>query len=311
MTFDIHAHLFHPKWYPRPFSDSLAEDYLKRSQASGRPQDPARASETVFRMLSDDTGELTVRLMDKAEIEAKVILVLDWGVELGEAHCSIEQVHKDTLAICARFPDRLIGFAGIDPRRASAVQIVEHAFDELGARGLKLHPTGQWTLTEERTQRVVELAVRRKFPVLVHIGKTLDILNDQNAQPSALIKLARFFPEGKFIAGHSGFELFEEFLAEPNLPPNIYFDISAWQPLLRNDRDVLLARLTKLISAQPTRVCFGSDSPFFTYNLAASEKGWATFIADFLKGLPNGLQESTAGVMHGQDVFGSRALSKV
>lgn len=84
MTLDIHAHLFHPKWYPRPFLESLTQDYLSRSLAAGRPQDVARAEEMILRMLSDDTGELTVRLMDKAGIDAKVILVLDWGVELGK-----------------------------------------------------------------------------------------------------------------------------------------------------------------------------------------------------------------------------------
>jgi predicted TIM-barrel fold metal-dependent hydrolase len=309
MIFDIHAHLFHPRWYPRPFSQSLIEDFLQRSRGSGRSPDAARAEGTVFRMLSDDTGELTLRLMDKAGIEAKVILVLDWGVELGEAGCSIETVHKETLGICARYSDRLIGFAGIDPRRPNAAQIVEHAFDTLGARGLKLHPTGQWKLTDERTHQIVELAVRRKFPVLVHVGKTLDILNDQNAQPAALIKLARLFPDGKFIAGHSGFERFEEFLNESDLPTNLYFDISAWQPLLRDERATLLARLTKLVSAVPERVCFGSDSPFFTYNLAATEKSWGTFVTDFLAGLSSETRQLASGVLRGQDIFGCRAVN--
>ncbi len=303
MTLDIHAHLYHPKWYPRPFSESLTHDYLNQSMARGRPQDAARAEEVISRLLSDDTGERTVRLMDKAGIDIKVILVLDWGVELGEAACSIEKTHQDILGICARFRDRLIGFAGIDPRRPQAAQLVEHAFDHLGARGLKLHPTGPWTLTDERTQHVVELAVRRQFPILVHVGKTLDILNDQNAQPAALIKLARLFPDGTFVAGHSGFERFEEFLVEPDLPTNLYFDISAWQPLLRSDPPTLLARLSKLVLAFPDRICFGSDSPFFTYNLATSEKGWVNFVADFVAELPTELKQSASGILRGQDIF--------
>lgn len=149
----------------------------------------------------------------------------------------------------------------------------------------------------------MELAVRRKFPILVHIGKTLDILNDQNAQPAALIQLARLFPDGTFIAGHSGFERFEEFLAEPDLPTNLYFDISAWQPGLRNDRANLLVRLSKLVRALPNRVCFGSDSPFFTFNLATSEKGWADFVADFLAELPTELRQTASGVLRGQDII--------
>jgi predicted TIM-barrel fold metal-dependent hydrolase len=307
---DIHAHLFHPRWYPRPFIDSLTDGYVSGLVARGRQHPGPGAIDTVNRMLSDTDGSLTVRLMDKLGIAKKVILILDWGVELGEASCSIEEIHKEILGVCANFSDRLLGFAGVDPRRPQAAEIVERAFDFLGAKGLKLHPTGQWELSDERTHRVVDLAVRRGLPVLVHVGKTLDILNDHNAHPSALIRLARAFPQGKFIAGHSGFELFRAFTTEPNPPRNLYYDISAWQPLLR-DRVQLLSMLTELVGAFPERVCYGSDGPFFTYNLASSEGGWISFVKDFLAGLPSGFSSAKSSVLSGQNVFDKVTIDAV
>ena len=121
------------------------------------------------------------------------------------------QIHQEILGICQRFGDRLVGFAGIDPRRAYAPELMRWAFDDLGAQGLKLHPTSDWSLRDERTHCVVELAANRELPVLVHVGRTVDVLNDRNSQPVAFLDLARAFPETNFIAGHSGFELWEEF----------------------------------------------------------------------------------------------------
>jgi predicted TIM-barrel fold metal-dependent hydrolase len=302
MIVDVHAHLFHPRWYPRAFCRSLVDDFVQRSRASGRNPNPVQAETTMMRTLSDDTGNMTVRLMDKCGVDVKIILVLDWGIELGEADCSIQQIHEEILGICAKFEDRLVGYAGIDPRRRGAVELVERAIDSQGARGLKLHPTGEWQLSDESTHKVVAVAAKRGLPTLVHVGKTLDILNDRNAQPRALIELARCFPEGKFVAGHSGWELFEVFLNEPNLPDNLYLDVSAWQPWLESEPAALDARLTKLIQNLPERVCYGSDGPFFTYNLVGSEKGWLTHVTGILAALPEEKRRAARGVLSGQNI---------
>jgi uncharacterized protein len=303
VVLDVHAHLFHPRWYPRRFCKSLVDAYWERSGSAGREAGVASSEELLFRMLSDDTGSVTVRLMDKACIDRKVVLIVDWGLELGEAPCSIEKVHEEVLGICRKFSDRLVGFAGVDPRRRQATTLVRHAFDDLGARGLKLHPTGGWRLSDERACEVVALADERQLPVLVHIGKTIDALDERNAQPAALIELARRFPTTRFVAGHSGFELFEIFINEEDLPENLRFDISGWQPLVRDDRSRWSANLLKLVLAFPKRVCYGSDSPFFTYNLAGSERGWLNLVKGFLSESSTSCGVLASGLLSGQDLF--------
>ena len=303
MIVDLHAHLFHPKWYPARFCRSLASDYVRRIQEKGRTQDLIRAEETVTRMLSDETGALTLRQMDKVGIDKKIILVIDWGVQLGEAPCPIDDIQKAILSICAKSNGRLLGYAGIDPRRPNAAELMERAFDLWGAKGVKLHPTGSWKLSDESTHEVVSVSVVRKCPVLVHVGQTLDILDDINAQPKALIDLARAFPNGRFIAGHSGFELFTAFVEEPNPPSNLYFDISGWQPLVHNDKFELRTRLEKLMKAFPARVCYGSDSPFFTYNLVSSEKSWLDLVKETLSTLPEDLRREEDAVLGGQNLI--------
>jgi len=270
---DIHAHLFHPRWYPQAFQDALLRDFQRRQQKQGQRGADAIARQ-LFKMLTDDTGIPTVKIMDKVGIEKRVILVLDWGIELGEAERSIWEIHKEILEICRQFSDRLIGFAGVDPRRKDAAELLAWAFDGMGARGLKLHPTGGWKLSDPKTCEVVALAAQRKLPVLVHLGKTVDVLNDVNAQPEPFMELARQFPKIPFIAGHSGFDLWESFVKAPVVPDNIYFDISGWQERIRGKGENILSDLAKLHAAFPGRVCFGTDSPFYSFNLVMSEKQW-------------------------------------
>lgn len=145
-------------------------------------------------MLTDDTGQTTVRLMDKLGIDRRVILVLDWGLALGEPSTDLWQIHREILGACNNHRDRLIGFAGVDPRRPHSSELICWAFDDLGAQGLKLHPTADWTLGDERPRHVVELAAHRALPAVVHVGRTVDVLSDRSSQPDAFLGLAREFP---------------------------------------------------------------------------------------------------------------------
>src|SRR4051794_14282951 len=172
---DVHAHLFHSRWYPEAFARQLIGSLAAERQTPRREQ-------VLLRALSDDTGASTIRVMDAAGIDHRIVLVLDWGLELGEAALPIRQIHEEILAICRSFPARLTGFAGVDPRRPDAADILTYACDELGARGLKLHPTSAgWTLQDERTERLVEIADERGLPVLVHVGATFEPLTDRHA----------------------------------------------------------------------------------------------------------------------------------
>jgi predicted TIM-barrel fold metal-dependent hydrolase len=211
--------------------------------------------------------------MDKVGIEKRVILIIDWGLALGEPEKSIRDVHWEVLRICSRLEDRLIGFAGVDPRRADAAKLLEWAFDELGAKGLKLHPTVGFRLDDEQTHRAVSIPAARRLPILIHVGRTIDVLSDEQAGAAALLRLVRAWPEASFIAGHAGYEQWRTFAREPDLPSNLYFDIAGWQDMPEDELDGLL-------EAFSGRVCFGTDSPFSSYNLPSSEARWLRTVQD-------------------------------
>lgn len=286
MTIDAHAHLYDPSWYPAKFSQRLELDYRLRKEAALSTSSSVGPNLNILKFMTDSSGEKTLKIMDRIGLEKRVILILDFGLALGEAIKTIRQIHHDILSICQRFRDRLIGFAGVDPRRLDAVTLLQWAFDTMDAKGLKLHPTSEWSLLDDCTMKVVEVASQRHRPILVHVGRTIRDLSERHSQPAALIALAAEFPNATFIAGHSGFESWKQFKQAGEPPANIYFDISGWQEILAADSTSFQSNFEELTTAFPGRVLFGSDSPFFTYNLPALEQRWLGAVQNYSRGLP-------------------------
>lgn len=296
---DVHAHLYNPDWYPFPFQKRLAIDALTRRKKPLSLEAVTRELETLNKVFADPDGSVSLRVMDKVGIEKRVLHVIDWGLELGEPASSVRQIHQAILGVCREHPDRFIGFAGVDPRRPDAALLVSWAVNELGAAGLKLHPTsGGWTLDDDRVAALLEVALAYKLPVMVHTGRTVDPLTDIHCQPPALLRLAVRFPQIEFIAGHSAFSHWRQF--GPNPPANLSFDISAWQDRLWDDTDALKTEILELLTTFPRRVFFGTDSPFYGFNLAVFESKWIAFVRQCAEAIDLQTPES---------VFSSRLLA--
>jgi predicted TIM-barrel fold metal-dependent hydrolase len=276
---DVHAHLYHPDWYPVPFQRQLAIGYLERRRKSVSPESVDRELVGLNRLLSDKEGDVCLQIMDKVGIEKRALLVIDWGLELGEPACTIREINEAVLGVCRRHPDRLTGFASVDPRRKDATALLAWAFDTLGAAGLKLHPTShEWTLEDERVFALIEVAAEHSAPVMVHSGRTVNPLCSHHCQPDALLRLAARFPAVNLIAAHSGFSEWPAFGAEA--PSNLFFDISAWQERIAESGDGVKDEIKQLVARYPGRVFFGTDAPFCGYNLAFSETKWVATVRE-------------------------------
>src|SRR5687767_4099759 len=77
--------------------------------------------------------EITLRHMKEAGIDRTVVFPID-NAEFGRANAEIAE-------ICARYPDKLIGFAKHDPQTESGriPAMLRDDVRKLGLRGLKLH----------------------------------------------------------------------------------------------------------------------------------------------------------------------------
>jgi predicted TIM-barrel fold metal-dependent hydrolase len=149
-----------------------------------------------------------------------------------------------------RWPDRLIGFARMDPGQGEAARVLfVKAIEELGFRGLKLHPFGyRQPPDSEQTLVLVREAARLGVPTLFHCG------DEEYTTPHMIARCAAKVPEAKIILGHmGGYFHVDEAMRVAAAHENLYLETSA-SPY--PDR---IKTAVETVGAD--RVIFASDGP--------------------------------------------------
>lgn len=196
------------------------------------------------------TAENLVRLMDRA------------GVDMAVAFSFPKLWDNDYVARAVRaFPDRLVGFVGVNPWDARAAEEVRRGIEALGLRGLKLHPVrDSYSLAEGRlTDPLFRLCEEFGVPVICHGA------DEWSNTPWAFREVALRFPGVPFIIAHGGQNwLREDALDVMRKTPNLYVESSIMY-------SGYVKRAAREIS--PERVIMGTDTPaeVFEYELKKIE----------------------------------------
>lgn len=160
-----------------------------------------------------------------------------------------------------RFPQKLIGFAGIDPTDEAAVEEVGVARHELKLRGITVSPANQdFHPSDSRAMDVYAECERLGMPVLVHpSGQFTERSKLEYGRPYLLDEVARSFPKLRLIIAQVGQPWVEETICMLGKHQHVLADVSG-----------LLSRpwqaYTALVSAHQAgvidKLLFGSDFPY-------------------------------------------------
>ena len=160
-------------------------------------------------------------------------------------------------------PEKLIGFASVDPNDREAPDQLEHAVSVLGLRGLKLGPIYQhFDPLGSAALAVYEVAERLGLPVMWHQGTTF--VRDApliHARPVLLDEVATRFPSLRIVVAHLGHPWIEEAMATIRKHPNLFADISALETRPWQYYNGMLAAWEYGVA---DRLLLGSDYPFST-----------------------------------------------
>ena len=162
---------------------------------------------------------------------------------------------------CRKYPDRLIGFASVDPLRdPKAVENFERHINDLGLRGLKLHPRRQkFSAADPKLVPVVEKAAELGVPVAIcgSLWKGTPLKDQQAINIDTLCKRV---PEAKIIICHSGGFQFMDAFVVAVANDNVYLETSISLKYFHDTpfEDQYMFTL-KQIGAH--RVIYGSDHP--------------------------------------------------
>ena len=259
MIIDIHAHLWQRKFLPEKYWYNYAKT-LARMLKGQTPESMLESS--LMRDSYDGNPDRLIREMDAAGIDKTVVFGVDWGLALGEPEASIIDLNDYVLSAIKKYPDRLIGFFTIDPRRKNADKLFESYLDK-GMSGLKLHPTTGYLPNGPEAYKLYLIALKRDVPILSHSGYSPSLLGSLS-KPSYFDSVTSDIPDLKICLAHMSGGAVEELIDMMFFKSNVYCDISTQGQLSATSSPsnfyLDLKHLMNYGSIQK-RVLFGSDWP--------------------------------------------------
>lgn len=240
-VYDCHVNVWDPEQYLPVYHEQLA-----RVRPGGLP--PASDADTLAREL--------------AAFERIIVFSPQYGDSIG-----IQGAEETTAAAVARYPDRFVGFAYVDPRRPDYMERLRHSIEELKFKGVKFGPIYNGVgLDDPRMQPVYAYCQANDVPLTMHMGTTfppktrIDFGRPLHVDPVALA-----YPDLKIIMAHMGHPWTAEAAVIVRKNPNVYGEITGlcyrpwiFQKCLAEIQDYSIA----------DKVFFGTDFPFSTFDEA-------------------------------------------
>jgi uncharacterized protein len=178
-------------------------------------------------------------------------------------HCGIISPNSYIADYVKTHPEKLIGFAAVDPTQDNVHDTLAHAIDDLKLRGVKLGPIYQNIHPlDERMMPVYQFCEKRNLPIMIHQGTTFPQKAPlKYSRPILLEDVAMKYPRLKMIIAHMGHPWIDETIVLIRKQPNFFADISAlhyrpWQFY----NALIIAKEYGVLN----KLLFGSDFPFTT-----------------------------------------------
>ena len=222
--------------------------------------------DTFFREIERGGGNPENFISTYSRHEEKNLSQVDKSVVFGlKAEASGWVVPNEFIAgYVEKHPDKVIGFASVDPNRKNAADELKYCIKELQLKGLKLGPIYQHFNPQDKKKcyPIYEICEQYQIPIMWHMGTSFvreGLLED--TRPCLLEQVALDFPQLKMIVAHMGHPWEDETIVMIRKQPNIYADISAlyyrpWQFY----NTMVLASEYKVTD----KIFFGTDFPVTT-----------------------------------------------
>ncbi len=193
---------------------------------------------------------------EMANVEKAIIFSLRYGDSVG-----IESNDETTAAAVAKYPDKFVGFAYVDPRRADCMDMLVHAIEDLKLKGVKFGPIYNGVaLSDPRLVPVYDYLQKNNIPLTMHMGTTyarnapVDMGRALHVEPVALR-----YPDLVMVLAHMGHPWFEDCIVVSRKQPNVFCEISALSYRPWQYYNILIAAQEYRIT---DKIFFGTDFPF-------------------------------------------------
>ena len=171
--------------------------------------------------------------------------------------------NQDLVELLAQYPDRFIGFAGIDPLDGlEALAEIQKFVVEGACHGIIMEPgycKEPLYITDERIYPIYELCQNENIPVLLSFGGFVAPDSDYN-RPQLINQLAKEFPKLRMTMAHGGWPFAQEMCHIAFNWENVYISPDIYAVNVPGYQDFLAAANYFV----PEKVIFGSAYPVLT-----------------------------------------------
>jgi uncharacterized protein len=277
---DAHMHcIAGADWFPPDYGG--AEKHWWREVRWRGEKKSLAYFEAALAEMPDPDGTKALARMDEASIDVSVTMPMDHGINFGdEGMVPIAEQNRISCGYAAATDGRIRSFAGVDPRRPGAADLIRTAIDEWGAIGLKLYPTNGFAPDDPIVYPLYDIVAERGLPVLLHGGHSGRRQKSKYGHPMLVDAAAADYPEVNFIIGHSarweGWS--KEAFTVAVYKTNVILDMSLWQHWASPDQ-ICQGMLWLKDRVGLDRVVFGSDMAGIEVSWTLAE--WANQIWSF------------------------------
>lgn len=251
---DTHAH----------FGNEAMLNLERTSQVNPLVKEIDNIRETVgYKSMFDESTSLETLIeeMDRNMIEIAWLHQLSFKEVLGYDVLTNEEIQK----AIEKYPERLKGFAGIDPRKKDAPKELEYAIKDMGLHGFKMNPNdfgGYFLDDREVCYPLYEKALELDIPVSIHTGITPGpMFRMKHNNPLQLDDVAVDFPELTIFVEHIGFPWQDLTYNMVQRHKNMYITITAVANIMIHKSEALfymeMAKMLGMIGSE--RILWGSD----------------------------------------------------
>jgi hypothetical protein len=208
-------------WYPDHVSQQYAEEALASKLVKLKYSGGEAYSAKLDLHSYDSTPELHWEVSKPAD---KVVV---FGLMAPASGINVP--NELIAAYVKQHPDKLEGWASVDPNDPGCIEQLEYCVNGLGLKGLKLGPVYQHFDPQDRKHwPLFQKAQQLGLPIMWHQGTTFPSKAKLKwGNPLQLEDIAMDFPDLKMIIAHLGHPWEEDLIALVRKCPNVYTDISA------------------------------------------------------------------------------------
>ena len=220
--------------------------------------------------------EHVLKKMDENKIDKVVCFPFSAGLEK----------QKKLAELIAPHADRFIPLAFINPNDADAREQLLYCLDELGFKGVKMHPWfGNFSLANIGLLRpVFDILNARKLYAVIHCTS-----EDYRVHPVMFERLGNEFPDVIIQMAHMGEVMAGEFAIDvAKRVPNVYLDTAITS----------FMAVVHVLEQCPDKVFMGCDYPFYQFEMEIQKQKLAAEDRNDLEGMRKIMGENFARVFN-------------